>query len=127
MIEALYDMYDKSLPGDIIWAQMVGMQNYPGDLHEKVINAASKGVSWKFIMNKDSPALQQMINIFEPIKSAKYVVSNTNRLRVQGLSSKEIIIAFPTLTAYTAIRFTDAAFIEIIRNWFDQRFEELSR
>lgn len=127
MIAGLAKMYDTAEAGDVIWFQTVGMQNYPGKVHEKILFAASKNVAYKMILNSNSPAVSQFIELFEPVKNANYVLATTNRLRIQGLSDKEIIIGFPSLTAYTAIRFTDKAFIEIVKTWFDKRFDELSR
>ena len=125
MIKYLAKMYDNSEQGDTIWFQTVGMSNYPGNVQEKILEVAGRGVSFKMIFNKNNPSLKEFIQLFDPIKNATYKLAIDNRIRVQGLSTKEVIIAFPTLTRYTAIRFTDKAFIEIIFNWFENRFSDL--
>jgi hypothetical protein len=127
MISALYAMYDNAEAGDVIWAQAVSMRNYPGNVREKILTAAGKNVTFKMILNNRSPAFNEFKTLFDPVKQAQVVETGDSQIRVQGLSTKEVIVAFPTMTAYTAIRFTDKAFVAIIKNWFDLRFDQLSK
>lgn len=125
MISALLAQYDASRDGEEIWAQGVGMANYPGEVSQKILTAAGKGVSFRMIANVNSPALDEFVKLFEPIKKADIRRSNSNALRVQGLGTREVIVAFPTLTTYTAIKFTDRHFVSVVKEWFDRRFSSL--
>lgn len=126
MISSLLRMYDDAEHGDCIWAQTVSMRNYPGKVRDKVLKAAGNGVTYRFIVNESSPAVDEFLRLFDPVKSAEIVRSSDNKIRVQGLSDREVVIAFPTLTTYTAVRFTDRVFVKIMRGWFDSRFETIA-
>lgn len=122
MIESLLRQYDLAVSGDDIWAHAVGLQNFPGQVSEKILSAAGRGVSFRYLILANHPAQAEFLAIFKPIRNASIRASGDNALRVQGLSTKEVVVAFPTLTTYTAIRFTDPNFVAVIRNWFDTRW-----
>ena len=118
MIESLLRQYDLAVSGDDIWAHAVGLQNFPGKVSEKILSAAGRGVSFRYLILANHPAQSEFLAIFKPIRNAHVRASADNALRVQGLSTKEVVIAFPTLTTYTAIRFTDPTFVAVIKAWF---------
>lgn len=127
MIKGLYTMYERVHQNDLIWFQTVGMSSYPGDIEKVILRAASQGTRFRMILNKNAPALDEFKKIFSAINTAEMVEAIDNNIRIQGLSDKEVIIAFPSLSAYLAIRFTDKNFVTIIKNWFDDRYEKLAR
>ena len=115
MTESLLKQYESAAAGDDIWAHTVGLQNFPGQVSEAILSAAGRGVTFRYLILAGHPAQGEFLAIFRPIREARVRSAMDNSLRVQGLSSKEVVIAFPTLTTYTAIRFTDAAFVSVIR------------
>jgi hypothetical protein len=125
MISALLAQYDSCRDGEEIWAQGVGMANYPGDVSKTILAAAGRGIGFRIIVNANSPAYDEFVRLFEPIKKADMRRSASSNLRVQGMSDREVIVAFPTLTTYTAVRFTDKNFVAVVKNWFDERFNNL--
>jgi hypothetical protein len=127
MIDALLDQYKAARQGDEVWAQAVGLQNFPGKVHDRVMTAASRGATFRYLVGRGHPALQEFVAMFSTIKSAQIAVRPDNDLRVQGLSDREVVIAFPTLTTYTAIKFTDPAFVRLVKDWFEVRWEEAVR
>jgi len=127
MIKGLYSMYERANQNDLIWFQTVGMSSYPGDIEKVILNAASQGIRFRMILNKNAPALDEFKKIFSVINAAEMVEATDNNIRMQGLSDKEVVVAFPSLTAYLAVRFTERSFVKIIKNWFDGRFERLAR
>lgn len=127
MIGRLLDQYDRADPGEVIWAQTVGMQNYPGDVRGKILAAASRGAKFRYLVNANSPALREFLELFEPVRNAEVKLSTDNNLRVQGLGDRAVVIAFPTMTTYTAVEVTDPAFVRLVRGWFDSRWDEPRR
>lgn len=125
MVNDLFKMYDKAEAGDELWIQTVSMSNYPGLVHEKILTAAGKNISFKIIVNKNAPSKDEFRQLFSPVKSAEILETADNKIRIQGLSKKEVIIAFPTILNYTAIRVTDENFVSIMKEWFDKRFEQI--
>jgi hypothetical protein len=63
--------------------------------------------------------------LFDPLRSADIVAGIDNAISLQGLSDKEVVIAFPGVESYTAVLVRDTYFINIIRAWFDGRFKRL--
>lgn len=124
MIDSLLEQYKRAGDGDDIWAQTVGLQNFPGQVHDRIMTAASRGVTFRYLVTLDHPALPEFLALFKNIASASVAGLRDNRLRLQGLSRREVVIAFPTLTTYTAIKFTDAVFVGLVRDWFDRRWAD---
>ena len=118
-------MYDKAEEGDVIWAQCVRCTDFTPAVRKQILKAAGKGVNFKMIINKYSPSLTDFQALFEPLRTADIVAGSDNAISLQGLSDKEVVIAFPSVESYTAVLVRDAYFINIIRTWFDERFKRL--
>jgi len=127
MVESLLTMYDRARPGDVVWAQTVGMRNYPGPVAEKVLSAAARGVEMRYLANAESPEIEAFEELFTPVESAVVLRAHNNDLRIQGLGHSEVIIAFPTMRTYTAVRFTDPAFVRMVKSAFDQKYADVEK
>ncbi|MEV6873961.1 hypothetical protein [Amycolatopsis sp. NPDC051128] len=127
MIDSLLEQYRHANKGDDIWAHTVGLQNFPGSVHDRVMEAAARGVQFRYLVTLGHPALSEFVALFSTIRSAQIAGLPDNKIRVQGLSDREVVIAFPTLTTYTAIKFTDPEFVKIVRAWFDSRWKTAMR
>jgi hypothetical protein len=125
MIGSLLAQYTAAKSDEEIWAHTVGLQNYPGDVHDRILSAASKGVTFRLIVDVGSPGLTEFLKLFEPIRQAAIVGAHDNKLRVQGLGKREVIIALPTLTTYTALRITDENFVALVKDWYDRKWATL--
>lgn len=125
LVLALANMYKIAEPGDTIWGQCVGCDDYTPAVRDAVLKAAGSGVSFKIIVNKYAPTLAEFRKIFDPVASAELVEGTDNAIRVQGLSSKVVVISIPEMIAYTGIQVSDPYVVGIIKSWFDQRFESL--
>ena len=123
MIDALFEQYDRALSGSEVWAHAVGLQNFPGEIEKKVLSAASRGASFRYLVPRDNPAISSFTQLFAPIRAATIRTRTDNRIRMQGLRGREVIVAFPTLTTYTAIRVTDQSFLDLVEHWFDERWD----
>ena len=55
------------------------------------------------------------------------VAAPDNRLSLQGLSDKEIVIALPGMEGYTAVVIRDTAFVKVVRTWFKGRVASYTR
>lgn len=125
MIKYLLQMYDEAEDGDVIWAQCVRCTDFTPAVRKQILKAAGKGVNFKMIINKYSPSLMDFQALFDPLRSADIVAGIDNAISLQGLSDKEVVIAFPGVESYTAVLVRDTYFINIIRAWFDGRFKRL--
>lgn len=126
MIKYLLAMYDKTEEGDVIWAQCVRCTNFTPQVRSQILKAAGKGVRFRMVINKYSPSLGQFRALFEPIQNAELVEGEDNAISLQGLSEREVVIAFPGVDSYTAVLVQDRYFVQLIRAWFDERFQRLA-
>ena len=126
MMKGLKNMYKSSHVGDIIWGQCVGCGAYSGDVREVVLKAASRGVGFKIILNAAAPAKDDLRTVFAPLKTAKLKEAMDNHIRIQGLSDREVIVAFPSTSAYTAVRIREPNFLSIIKSYFDKHWVAIS-
>ncbi|MEU8265365.1 hypothetical protein AB0C02_32795 [Micromonospora sp. NPDC048999] len=125
LVLALANMYKVAEPGDTIWGQCVGCDDYTPAVRDAVLRAAGSGVSFKIIVNKYAPTLADFRSIFDPVSSAELVEGSDNAIRVQGLSSKVVVISIPEMIAYTGIQVSDPYVVGIVKEWFDRRFQAL--
>jgi len=125
MVKFLLSMYDKASANDTIWGQSIGGGSYTPEVHSKVLEAAAKGVKFKFILNAFSPTIEELQALFTPLRNAETVQGKDNMLRIQGLSEHEVVLAFPGIATYTGVLIKDRHFTRILKIWFDNRFEEL--
>lgn len=124
MLSSLHSMYDVAKSGDIIWGQSVSGRNY-GQVADRILVAASKGVSFKFLFNKEASSINQVKGLFEKIPSAQVKESMGNNLRIQGLSTELIVIAISDLKSYVGIEIRDPAIVRVFYDWFNNRFDEV--
>ena len=127
MLEYLLAMYEKASKGDIIWGQCVGCRSYTGKVKSTILEAAGRGVQYKIIVNSFAPTLADFRALYDPLKDIELVEGHNNTIRVQGLSEREIVLAFPGVDTYTGILIKDPHFVKIVKKWFDKRFEELKQ
>ena len=121
MINYLLQMYDRAKVGDVIWAQCVRCADFTPEVRKKILEAAGRGVRFQMVVNQNSPAAAEFRTLFDPIETAELVTLSDNTISMQGLSDREIVIAFPGVEAYTAVLVRDRRFVELIRSWFDGR------
>jgi hypothetical protein len=79
------------------------------------------------LINQHSPAVEEFHTLFDPIEGAEVVEAPDNAISLQGLSDREVVIAFPGVESYTAVLVRNTYFINIIRTWFDGRFKRLRK
>jgi hypothetical protein len=127
MLTFLGKMYNDSVDGDVIWGQCVSCRDYSSDLRNKVLQAAGKGVHFKIIINGYAPTLNEFRKVYDPINTAELVLGYDNSHRLQGLSEKEVILAFPGVETYTGLLIRDPFFVRLVKGWFDARFETLRK
>jgi hypothetical protein len=124
MIKYLLEIYDKAGPGDVIWAQCVGCTDFTSIVRKKILEAAGRGVRFQMIINQHSPAVREFRMLFDPIEGAEVIEAPDNAISVQGLSDREVVIAFPGVESYTAVLVRDTYFVGIIKSWFDRHANE---
>lgn len=124
MIRYLLQMYDKAESGDTIWAQCVRCTDFTPKVREQILKAAGRGVGFEIIVNQYSPAANDFRQLFEPVESATLVARADNKISLQGLSDRELVLAFPGMESYTAVLIRDTYFVGIIKRWFDRRFRD---
>lgn len=124
MIKYLLSMYDRAEAGDIIWAQCVRCADLSSHVHHKILQAAGKHVHYKMIINRHAPARDAFHTLFAPLQQADIIDASDNRLSLQGLSHKEVVIAVPDVEHYTAVLIRDEQVVQIFKAWFDNRFEQ---
>lgn len=123
MAKAVVQQYRRAKPGDVIWGQCIGCDDYTPEVGQLIIDAAAKGVKHQLIANRYAPTLSAFQELFAPLRTAEVVVADDNSIRLQGLSSSEVIISIPELTQYTALAIRDPQLVGVIREWFDRRFK----
>ena len=123
MIKYLLQMYDKAEEGDVIWAQCVRCTDFTPAVRKKILKAAGKGVRFRMLINQHSPAVEEFHTLFDPIEGAEVVEAPDNAISLQGLSDREVVIAFPGVESYTATLIRSTHFVRIIKVWFDGRFD----
>ena len=126
MIDELHHMFMKAEAGDTIWGQSVTGNIY-GNVKEIIPDAVIRGTKIKIIFSNtvSQPAnkKKEMIRLLKKL-NAGVKFRNDNTIRIQGLSTKEAIVALPTETNYSAIYIKDEAVVSVLYDWFMQRYEE---
>lgn len=54
--------------------------------------------------------------LFDPIEGAEVIEAQDNAISMQGLSDREVVIAFRGVESYTAVLVRAKFFVRIIRN-----------
>lgn len=124
MIKYLLEMYDQAETGDVIWAQCVRCTDFTPEVRTKILEAAGRGVRFLMVINKHSPAAEEFRGLFDPIEGAEIIEAPDNAISMQGLSDREVVIAFPGVESYTAVLVRDKYFVGIVRRWFDRHAEK---
>ena len=124
MIKYLLEMYDQAEAGDIIWAQCIRCTDFTPEVRTKILEAASRGVRFQMVVNQHSPAADEFQALFDPIEGAEVIRAPDNAISLQGLSDRELVIAFPGVESYTAVLVRDKYFVGIVRSWFDGHAEK---
>ena len=127
MIKYLLEMYDQAQAGDVIWAQCIRCTDFTPEVRTKILEAASRGVRFQLVVNKHSPAAEEFQALFDPIEGAEVIRSQDNAISMQGLSNREVVIAFPGVESYTAVLVRDKYFVGIVKEWFNKRFTSDAR
>ena len=78
------------------------------------------------LINQHSPAVEEFHTLFDPIEGAEVVEAPDNAISLQGLSEREVVIAFPGVESYTAVLIRDRYFSALMRRWFIDRFQKFS-
>lgn len=125
MLEILYAMYDHATPSDIIWGQSVS-GNILGDVTHRIITAAQRGVKFEMIFSqeacKPTSLKKGVVLLFQQLsENATVLIRDDNNIRIQGLSTKELLFALPSDTKYVSIYIKDEAIAKVFRNWFLSR------
>ncbi len=121
MIRYLLEMYDKADAGDVIWAQCVRCTDFTPEVRKKILEAAGRGVRFQMIINGNSPSASEFRTLFDPVETAVIYERNDNRLSLQGLSEREVVIALPGVDSYTAVLVRDRCITKLFLDWFETR------
>src|SRR4051812_8744200 len=109
-------MYGSASSTDEIWGQSVSGRDYSKDVRGILLEAASRGVSFRIIANTAAKS-SDLASLFAPLKSARLAFSDDNSLRIQGLSDTECVIALPTTNTYVAVLIRDKEVVQIFKYW----------
>ena len=120
---ALQQMYYDAEKNDIIWGQCVGCSNYFDNLYELLLKKSVEGVRFKVIVNSNSD--NELVELFSKIVTAETKKSSDVKIRLHGLSSKQLICSFKSINGMAAIKIYDENLINIVRNDFETRWNEL--
>ncbi len=120
---ALQQMYYDAEKGDVIWGQCVGCSNYFDNLYELLLKKSIEGVKFRVIVNSSNG--NELIKLFSNIATAETRQSNNVKIRLHGLSSKQLIFSFKSISGMAAIKVFDEELINIVRNDFEVRWDKL--
>jgi hypothetical protein len=90
----------------------------------KILESAGRGVCFQMVINQHSPSAEEFRGLFDSIEGAEIIEAPNNATSMQGLSDREVVIAFPGVESYTAVVMRDTLFVDIIRSWFDRHAEK---
>ena len=127
MLDYIISQYDSAKKGDLIWGQCVSCSSYKQALDERIYKATQEGVNFKIIFNINAPSINQIRSKFEVFKNAKFKFADDNKIRIHGLSEKEVVISVRGMYDYSGICIKDVYFIKIIKDWFDSRWDNLAQ
>ena len=127
MIKYLLEMYDKADVNDVIWAQCVRCTDFTPKVRQKILEAAGRSVRFQMVINQHSPAVEEFRTLFDPIEGAEVIEAPDNAISMQGLSDREVVIAFPSMDSYKSVLIRDKDFVRTVKAWFDNRFDTLER
>lgn len=120
---ALQQMYYDAKENDIIWGQCIGCSNYFDNLYELLLKKSMEGVRFKVIINSNSD--NELEELFSKLTTAETKKSNNVKIRLHGLSNKQLIFSFKSINGMAAIKIYDENLITIVRNDFEARWSKL--
>lgn len=126
LLIGLREIYSKATNTDEIWGQCIGCHNYSDDVKEIILEKAALGVHFRIIVNSNATTKIDFKNLFDPLRNASVRESSANAIRLHGLSSSEVIIGFSTITGLVALHVRETVFVSIIKNYFDQRWNDIT-
>jgi hypothetical protein len=95
--------------------------DFTPEVRKKILEAAGRGVRIQMVINQHSPAAEEFRRLFDPVEGAEVVELSGNSISMQGLSDREVVIAFPGMESYTAVLIRSQDFVGIISDWFHGR------
>ena len=78
------------------------------------------------VINKQLPTGEEFRALFDPIEGAGVIEAPDNAILLQGLSDREVVIAFPAMESYTTVLIRDRYFGQLIRAWFNKRVQRVA-
>jgi hypothetical protein len=111
MIRYLLEMYDIAEAGDVIRAQCVRCTDFTSEVRKKILEAAGRSVRFQMVINQHSPAVEEFRALFDPIEGAEVIEAPDNAISMQGLSDREVVIAFLSMDSYTSVLIRDQDFV----------------
>ena len=131
MLELLKGMYNNAEARETIWGQSVS-GHIIGNVTKEVVDAATRGVHFEMIFSeegcKKTSSKRALVELFTLLpNNASVYAGKDNNLRIQGISTKEVIIAIPDNDKYVALLIKDEAIIKVFRDWFVSRLKEVKK
>lgn len=120
---ALQQMYYDAEKEDVIWGQCIGCSNYFENLYELLLKKSIEGVKFKVIVNSKSD--NDLVELFSNISTAETKLCDNVKIRLHGLSNKQLIFSFKSVSGMAAIKVFDENLINIIKQDFERRWNEL--
>lgn len=123
MLKYIHSMFKNAKSNDVIWGQSVSANSY-GDADKEILSAKKRNVKFEMILRSD---VVNPMNLKHELKEALDIVNglvvlrNDSKLRIQGLSTSEVVISIPTESEYRAILIKDEGLAEALRYWFQMR------
>lgn len=123
MLDYIHSMFKNAKSNDVIWGQSVSGNSY-GDADKEILSAKKRNVKFEMILRSD---VVNPTNLKHDLKKALDIVNglvvlrDDSKLRIQGLSTSEVVISIPTELEYRAILIKDEGLAEALRYWFQMR------
>lgn len=123
MLKYIHSMFKNAKSNDVIWGQSVSGNSY-GDVDKEILSAKKRSVTFEMILRSD---VVNPTNLKHDLKKALDIVNglvvlrDDSKLRIQGLSTSEVVISIPTESEYRAILIKDEGLAEALRYWFQMR------
>lgn len=125
MLKQLLRMYVEAKSGEVVWGQCVGCSDYSSQVRIRISEAASRGVTFRMIINRYAPSRAELAALYTSLRGASVVEGLDNALRIQGVSDREVILGLPAVDSYTGVLIRDEFTVRLLHHWFDERFNQL--
>jgi len=97
--------------------------DFTPEVRTKILVAAGRGVRFQMVVYKHSPAAGDFRALFEPIENAEVIEVPGIALSLQGLSNRDVVIAFPSMNSYTSVLIRDQDFVRMVKAYLDCQFD----